>query len=315
MAAVSARTWIEGYCSKQSVQAGESIDIMVSTNPPRPFEIEIFRMGYYGGRGARLMTKLGPFEGKTQPTPTPGEKNLHECRWEPTTRLTIPDDWPSGVYLGRLTTLVDETKEPYWQSYVVFIVRDDRPADILFQCSDNTWQAYNRWPSNYSVYTHPKGTKAPGPTSASIGLTAAKRSSRASSTIRSRSARASSCRFEFPLAYWLEQHGYDVTYCANSDMLSPDRGLKCKACISVGHDEYWDIRQYRQRRADARRGREPAVPFRQHGLLGHAVSRQQRRPAQPHHVPRRPYGGDNDYAAARRSRTARFPSMALTKGL
>ena len=55
--------------------------------------------------------------------------------------------------------------------------------------------------------------------------------------------------WEFPLAYWLEQHGYDVTYCSNSDMLTPDRGLKCKAFLSVGHDEYWDIRQYRQRRA------------------------------------------------------------------
>ena len=31
--------------------------------------------------------------------------------------------------------------------------------------------------------------------------------------IRSHSGRASSCRSEFPLAYWLEQHGYDVTYC------------------------------------------------------------------------------------------------------
>ena len=41
---------------------------------------------------------------------------------------------------------MNEDAEPYWQSYVVFIVRDDRPADILFQCSDNTWQAYNRWP-------------------------------------------------------------------------------------------------------------------------------------------------------------------------
>jgi hypothetical protein len=49
--------------------------------------------------------------------------------------------------------------EPYWQSYVVFIVTDDRPADILFQCSDNTWQAYNRWPDNYSLYTDPKGNQ------------------------------------------------------------------------------------------------------------------------------------------------------------
>jgi len=56
--------WIEGYCSRQSVAAGDTIDIMVSTDPPRPFKIEIFRTGYYQGRGARLMTTLGPFEGK-----------------------------------------------------------------------------------------------------------------------------------------------------------------------------------------------------------------------------------------------------------
>ena len=30
--------------------------------------------------------------------------------------------------------------------------------------------------------------------------------------------------FEFPLAYWLEQHGYDVTYCSNSDMIEPRTG-------------------------------------------------------------------------------------------
>src|SRR5262249_3260752 len=48
--------WIEGYCSKQSVAAGETIEIMVSSRPPRPFRIELFRMGYYGGRGARLVS-------------------------------------------------------------------------------------------------------------------------------------------------------------------------------------------------------------------------------------------------------------------
>ena len=143
--------WIEGYCAKQSVVANESIDIMVSTDPVRPFKIEIFRTGYYAGRGARLMTTLGPFPGKKQPTPTPGEKNLHECRWEATTTLKIPADWTSGVYLGRLSLIEDDPAAGYWQSYVVFIVRDDRPADILVQCSDNTWQAYNQWPHNYSA--------------------------------------------------------------------------------------------------------------------------------------------------------------------
>ena len=65
--------WIEGYCSKQSVEAGESIDIMVSTDPATAYLVEIFRTGYYGGRGARLMKTLGPFPGKSQPTPPVGE--------------------------------------------------------------------------------------------------------------------------------------------------------------------------------------------------------------------------------------------------
>src|SRR3954469_8232902 len=46
---------IEGYCSRQSVAAGETIEFMVSTNPPSRYTLEIFRSGYYGGRGARLM--------------------------------------------------------------------------------------------------------------------------------------------------------------------------------------------------------------------------------------------------------------------
>jgi hypothetical protein len=237
--------WVEGYCSKQSVKAGESIEIFVSTDPPRPFEIEIFRLGYYGGRGARLMTKLGPFAGKTQPVPKPGPKDLHECRWESTTTLTIPHDWPSGVYLGRLTTKVDERVEPYWQSYVIFIVRDDRPADILFQCSDNTWQAYNRWPSHYSVYTHPKGGQGPW-ADVSFDRPYAREAQHTAIVNDPLTFGAGEfLPFEFPLAYWLEQHGYDVSYCSNCDMLTPDRGLKCKAFLSVGHDEYWDIRQFR----------------------------------------------------------------------
>jgi hypothetical protein len=237
--------WIEGYCSRQSVQTGESLDIMVSTNPPRRFGIEIFRMGYYGGRGARLMTTLGPFDGKAQPSPTPGPKNLHECLWEPATSLSIPGQWPSGVYLGRLTTLVDENVEPYWQSYVIFIVRDERPADILFQCSDNTWQAYNRWPNNYSVYTHPRGGQGPW---ADVSFDRPYGREAQYTAVVNDPLTIGSGEFlalEFPLAYWLEQQGYDVTYCANSDMFTPDHGLRCKAFISVGHDEYWEIRQYK----------------------------------------------------------------------
>lgn len=235
--------WIEGYCSKQSVAAGDSIDVMVSCKPARSFKLELFRMGYYGGKGARLMNTYGPLEAIEQPTPRPGEKNLHECRWDSSLRIDIPADWLSGVYIGRLTTIA-QPGESYWQSHIIFVVTDDRPADILFQVSDNTWQAYNRWPNNYSIYTHPRGVQGPW-ADVSFDRPYAREAQHNGVVDDPRTVGSGEfLPFEFPLAYWLEQHGYDVTYCSNSDMLTPDRGLKCKAFISVGHDEYWDIRQF-----------------------------------------------------------------------
>ncbi|MBA3484302.1 MAG: hypothetical protein H0T51_21070 [Pirellulales bacterium] len=307
--------WIEGYCSKQSVKAGEALEIMVSTNPPQRFEIEIFRMGYYGGRGARRMTKLGPFNGQTEADPAIGPKNLHECRWEPSAKLTIPDDWVSGVYLGRLTTLPENADKPYWQSYVIFIVRDDRPADVLFQCSDNTWQAYNRWPNDYSLYTHPQDGQGPW---ADVSFDRPYgREAQFDAVVNDPLTFGSGgfLSFEFPLAYWLEEQGYDVSYCSNSDMLAPQRGLKCKSFISVGHDEYWDVRQFRSVETMRDAGVDLlflsgnavcwVTPFRASG--GGQANRIIFRGG--------PYGADNDYAAGRERDHGPFPQRGPDEGL
>src|SRR6266487_1954701 len=115
--------WIEGYCSRTSVRAGESISFHVSTDPPSPFTIDFYRMGYYGGAGGREVLRLGPFPGGVQPDPPVGENRLRDCQWEPCAQLTIPRDWVSGVYLGKLTS-----EREGWQSYLIFIVRDDGRA-------------------------------------------------------------------------------------------------------------------------------------------------------------------------------------------
>ena len=303
--------WIEGYCSKQSVEAGESIDILVSTDPPRPFTIEIFRTGYYGGRGARLVTRLGPFRGTAQPTPPIGERRVRECRWKAATTVTIPDDWPSGVYLGRLTLIPRSADEAAWQSYVVFIVRDRRPADILLQCSDNTWQCYNQWPDGYSVYTHPKGTQGPW-ADVSFDRPYAKYP-QIYDNPQSVGSGEWLC-FEFPFAYWLEQHGFDVTYCSNSDLVKPETGLRCKAFLSVGHDEYWDIRQYRS-----------VVKMRQEGVdllffSGNSVCWvSPLKPAsdgRPARITSRggPYGGDYKWAVLREETHGPFPERGPDEG-
>ena len=306
--------FIEGYCSKQSVAAGESLQIMVSTDPARKFKLEIFRTGYYGGRGARWMTTLGPFDGRAQPVPQPGPRALHECRWEPTTEIAIPADWTSGVYLGRLTTLPDDPAEPYWQSYVIFIVRDNRPADVMFQCSDNTWQAYNRWPSDFSLYTHPQGGQGPwadvsfdrpyGRQSQYMGIVNDPLSVGSGEYIS----------FEFPLAYWLEEQGYDVTYCSNSDLLEAERALKCKVLLSVGHDEYWDIRQYRS--VEKLRDAGVSVLF----LSGNSVCWvspfKSSTDGRPHRIISRggPYGADYTWGKEREIQHGPFPERGPDEG-
>lgn len=307
-------TWIEGYCSRQSVKAGEAIDIKVSTNPPRPFNIEFFRTGYYGGKGARLMSKVGPLEGKTQETPQPGEKNLHECRWATSHTLTIPQDWLSGVYLGRLTTIPANENEPYWQSYVIFVVTDDRPADVLFQVSENTWQAYNQWPSKYSVYTDPKGNQGPW-ADVSFDRPYGREAQFTSVVDDPLTVGAGEyLPLEFPLAYWLEQHGYDVSYCCNSDMLTPDRGLKCKTFISVGHDEYWDIRQFRS--VSKMRDEGVSLMFLSGNSVCWVTPLRAGFDGRPNRIMYRggPYGGDRPIAMERAKAHGPFPEHGPDEG-
>jgi hypothetical protein len=85
-------------------------------------------MGYYGGRGARRVAQSGPFEGKRQPDPPIAARGLQECRWEPATEVTIPPEWPSGVYLGRLARLPGEREDSRLAESYRLIVHDSRRA-------------------------------------------------------------------------------------------------------------------------------------------------------------------------------------------
>jgi hypothetical protein len=241
---------IEGYVSQQSVRAGDPLDFFVSTDPATPFHIDLFRFGYYCGTGGRHVARLGPFEGKAQPTPPVGEERLRECRWDKCTTLEIPKDWVSGVYVGKLTAM----KHRY-ESYVVFVVRDDRKADFLFQCSDNTWQAYNQWPDGYSLYTNDR--KDGRPLVSGVRVSFDRPYGKYVQIFDNPLSQGSGefLLWEFPLAYWMEQHGYDVTYCSNSDVhADPKSLLRAKGFLSVGHDEYWSREQFDHLRAAVEAG-------------------------------------------------------------
>lgn len=252
---------IEGYCSRTSARAGEAIDIFLSANPATDVTIDLYRIGYYGGKGGRHIARLGPFPVEPQPTPPVGPNRLRECRWARATSLTIGQDWTSGVYVGKLSC-----RGHRYQSYIIFVVRDDRKADLLFQTSDTTWQAYNKWPDAYSLYDSNPPHK---PWNATTWISYDRPYGFYPQVVSNALSQGSGefLLWEFPLCFWLEQQGYDVTYISNIDTHADPAGLaRVKCFLSVAHDEYWSLEMHDHVKSAVQQGLSVAF------LCGNSVS-------------------------------------------
>src|SRR3954452_24089764 len=139
---------IKGYASATSVNKGGSIGVHVTVNPAQSFSVDVYRLGYYGGAGARLVRSISPVSGVTQPAcPFDAPTGAGECRWPRSLTLDVPPDWVSGLYFAVLTSA------QHFQNYIVFTVRDDaRPSDLLLQQTVTTYQAYNNYPFTKRLY-------------------------------------------------------------------------------------------------------------------------------------------------------------------
>jgi len=234
---------IEGYASKTSVNGGETIDLLVSTAAPR-YSIDVFRMGWYGGAGARQVA--GPVErdGMLQTIPSPDPTTgLIECAWRDPYHLTTSDAegaWPTGVYLARLTTIAaaatrgsGRSNPPGLQTFIVFVVRDDgRDAPLVFQSSVTTFAAYNNW-GGKSLYGFNSGNMPARKVSFDRPYASnpyGVRLDGASDFLR---------RWEYNAVRFLERAGYDLEY--TTDVDTHDRAIppRTRVFLSVGHDEYW----------------------------------------------------------------------------
>ena len=67
---------IEGYAGAASVLTGESFPLFVSTTSAG-FRVTAFRLGWYGGDGARRVWRSGPLRGHRQQRRRPGRRHQH----------------------------------------------------------------------------------------------------------------------------------------------------------------------------------------------------------------------------------------------
>ncbi|WDR06220.1 DUF4082 domain-containing protein [Devosia rhodophyticola] len=230
---------IEGFAEQFTINHGQTVNFKIDTDSTN-YRIDIYRLGYYGGDGARLVGSIDKnlSSAATQPVPIfdPTTKLVDAGNWNVTASWDIPQEAVSGIYFARMTRFDGSGGA----NIIPFIVRDDEaPSDITFQTSDTSWQAYNWW-GGYNFYG---------------GVDEGGHAGRASAVSYNRPIITRDGGFasgpqdfifgvEYPAIRFLEQNGYDVNYISGIDTASnAAQLLNSKIFLSVGHDEYWSADQ------------------------------------------------------------------------
>ncbi len=217
---------IQAFTAPVSVNQGGVLHIYVSTSAPS-YSFRIYRMGWYQGLGARLVYQSSPMAGIAQPPPTidPSTRMASASNWHDPAAVAIPSQWVSGVYIVKLISSTG------YMRYTTFVVRNDASrAQILFQTSVLTYQAYNTWGGG-SLY---ESQTAPGNSQERAYAVSFDRPY----IVNGGLAQFSS--YEYNLLRWLERRGYDLTYTTDVDTdLRGQLLLNHRLFLAAGHDEYW----------------------------------------------------------------------------
>jgi hypothetical protein len=218
---------IQGFATDISVDHGDTVHFKIDTDAG-DYHIDIYRIGWYGGMGARLVATVTPSATLPQSQPAPvydAATGETDCgNWDESAHWDVPAAAVSGVYVARLVRT-----DTQGANHIMFVVRDDAShSDVLMSTSDGTWEAYNSYGGNSLYVGSPAGR-------------AYKVSYNRPYVTRGGSERASFFfNADYPLIRWLESNGYNVSYttCVDSDR----RGAliqQHKIFVTVGHDEYW----------------------------------------------------------------------------
>jgi hypothetical protein len=233
---------LQGFAAPFSLDQGGTVRFKVSTTAAA-YRIDLYRLGWYGGLGARKVATLSPSAALPQTQPacvSQPSTGLVDCgNWADSATWSVPADAVSGVYVAKLVR-----PDTGGENHIVFVVRDDDGAsDLLFQTSDTTWQAYNRYGGNSLYFGSPAGR-------------AYKVSYNRPFTTRGYVVPSWLFSSEYPMIRWLERNGYDVSYFTGMDSARyGSELLEHSAFLSVGHDEYWSAGQ----RANVEAARDAGV--------------------------------------------------------
>jgi hypothetical protein len=228
-----ASTTVKGYLGEVSGTCGQTVDLHLSSAAPGKATVSAYRIGWYGGAGARLVWASGAIPVAHRGSKFSGPPlYMAEADWPTSVRILITAAWTPGYYVFD----VRPAGAAGGGEAIPFVVRDDSgpsrsgTSPLLFQASVLTYQAYNGY-GGYSTY---EGTSA---------LTRA----REASFDRPYQGPGYDCPFlyDIPLAAEIEKRGLDVDYTTDIDVDQRPSQVAAHAALVVGgHSEYWTERMY-----------------------------------------------------------------------
>jgi hypothetical protein len=228
---------IEGYASESSAGPGQAFHLHVRAGRPGDrYRVLVYRLGWYGGDGGRLVTCIPgcsddkPFVPQpTPPRPDP-ETGIVRAGWRETDVVHVGGDWVSGYYLAQLRVTTGPDEGAVGRVPLVVRPAPGDAAAILVQVPVNTWQAYNGW-GGKSLYTYNSTNEV------------------AAVKVSFDRPYSEDVPVEVPFALelqavrFLEREGSDVSYVTDVDVdRSPGLLMNHRLVISIGHDEYWSGR-------------------------------------------------------------------------
>lgn len=229
---------IAGFANRTYAAAGETVTLFVSTNAPA-LHVEAYRMGYYNGRGGRLVWRSADVPGTLQPAcPLSMDVHMVSCdNWFRTLAVSITAAFVPGDYLFKLVGSGGQ------QSFLPLTVWDPTShATYLVKNDVLTWQAWNPY-GGYDYYVG-QGSCPPGvyPLCSRARVVSFDRPY--AFAYNAGQGTGDFMALELPLVQWSERNGLDITYATDLTVIEHPTMLTAhKAMLSLGHDECWSLQE------------------------------------------------------------------------
>lgn len=220
---------LSAWLSATSVGCGNTLTMRVDSAADQLVDVKAYRMGYYGGDGARLVWQSSapvvawkqPKALVLSPDKAKPDRMVTTRNWGPTLTIRIGSQFVPGTYLFKFTDRKGHA------CFAPLTVRDDTATrhDLLLQQATTTWAAYNNY-GGYTFYSKPFSARLSfdRPYSKNFGA-------------------SEYMAYEYGLVYWLEGQGYDVSYWTDQDL--EDRAVtlatRTRTLVLPGHDEYYSV--------------------------------------------------------------------------